>query len=75
MQFENIKSQCEGFDTDFNLDEGLEKQKELKQKISTLRANIKSTQSKINAYNKKLQTKADKKNKLKEELLNIQKKV
>ncbi|XP_041979213.1 DNA repair protein RAD50 [Aricia agestis] len=73
--FEAIKEQCADFDTTMNLDDATAKQKELRQAITALRAKIKSTQTKINAHNKKLQKASEKKNKLKEELLNIQKKV
>ncbi|CAH0398401.1 unnamed protein product [Chilo suppressalis] len=74
-KLEKAKAQCTVVETDMTLDDAIAKQKDLKQKISTLRSRIKSSQKKLNAHNKKLQTMADKKNKMKEQLLNIQKKV
>lgn len=57
------------------LDVATAKQVDFKQKISTLRNRVKTTQKKLNAHNKKLQTLYEKKTKAKEELLNTQKKV
>lgn len=75
FQLEGLKAQCADIDTDMTLDEATAKQTELRQSITTLRTKIKATQKKLNAHNKKLQTMGDKKNKLKEQLLNLQKKV
>lgn len=75
LQLEAIKSQCTGFESELTLDEATAKQTDLRQKISTLRARVKAAQNKLNAHTKKLQTKAEAKNKLKEEYLNVQKKV
>ncbi|XP_063825503.1 DNA repair protein RAD50 [Ostrinia nubilalis] len=72
---EAVKAQCADFETDMTLDGALAKQTDLKQKISSLKNKIKTTQRKLNAHNKKLQTMTEKKNKLKEQLLNLQKKV
>ncbi|XP_046965547.1 DNA repair protein RAD50 [Vanessa cardui] len=74
-QLEAIKAKCADFVSDISLDDATAKQSELRQKISALRASSRAAQSRLNAYNKRLQTAIDKKNKLKEELLNIQKKV
>lgn len=75
LQLEAIKVQCTGFESDLTLDEATAKQTDFRQKISTLRARVKAAQNKLNAHTKKLQTKAEIKNKLKEEYLNVQKKV
>ncbi|KAI8434975.1 hypothetical protein MSG28_003429 [Choristoneura fumiferana] len=72
---EAIKSQCSGFESDLTLDEATAKQTDFRQKISTLRTRVKAAQNKFNAHTKKLQAKAESKNKLKEEYLNVQKKV
>ncbi|XP_063536306.1 DNA repair protein RAD50-like isoform X2 [Cydia strobilella] len=72
---EAIKAQCSGLESDLTLDEATAKQTDLRQKIGTLRARVKNAQVKLNAHAKKLQAKAEAKNKLKEEYLNIQKKV
>ncbi|XP_072949132.1 DNA repair protein RAD50-like [Epargyreus clarus] len=74
-EFDTINSQCTDLISDITLEDAIAKQKELKQKISTLRARIKSANAKINSHNKRLQTMADKKNKMKEEMLNVQKKI
>lgn len=75
FQLDNLKSQCADVDTEMSLDEATSKQTDLRQKLSTLRTRVKTSQKKLNIYNKKLQTMTDKKNKIKEELLNVQKKV
>lgn len=75
LQLDTIKAQCSELESDMTLDEANAKRADLRQKISTLRTRAKATQRKLNAHNKKIQTMADKKNKLKEQLLNLQKKV
>lgn len=74
-QLDKIKEQCSSFDTEMTLDEATAQQAELRTKVQTLRAKIKAAQVKLNAHNKKLQKMADAKNKLKEQMLNMQKKV
>lgn len=74
-QFETIKAQCSDVESDVTLDEASTQQADLKQKISTLKAKIKEAQKKLNVHNKKVQDLSTKKNKLKEECLNLQKKV
>ncbi|KAJ0176692.1 hypothetical protein K1T71_007871 [Dendrolimus kikuchii] len=74
-KLEAIQEQCGDLDTSMSLDEATSKQSDLSQKITTLRTRIKTTQKKLNMHNKKLQSMTDKKNKIKEEVLNIQKKV
>lgn len=73
--FETIKAKCAELESDMTLDEAIAKQGDLKKNISTLKVNNKAAQKKLNAHNKKLQEHATKKNKLKEECLNLQKKV
>ncbi|XP_050682085.1 DNA repair protein RAD50 [Leptidea sinapis] len=73
--FEALKEQCTDMITDITLDEATTKQTELRQKISALRAKIKSNQQKLNLHNKRIHIMGEKKNKLKEDVLNIQKKV
>lgn len=75
FQFESLKAQCEGLDMDMTIEEATAKQAEIKQKITALKAKIKATQVKLNQHDKKMRQMADKKTKIKEELLNIQKKV
>ncbi|CAK1580166.1 unnamed protein product [Parnassius mnemosyne] len=72
---EKIQAECSNMEMDINLDEATAKKNELRQQISSLRSSIKTAQTKLNQHTKKLQTMAEKKNKLKEELLNVQKKV
>lgn len=74
-KFEAVKEQCGDVDSEMTLDVATAKQVDFKQKISTLRNRVKTTQKKLNAHNKKLQTLYEKKTKAKEELLNTQKKV
>ncbi|CAB3221833.1 unnamed protein product [Arctia plantaginis] len=73
--FEAIKAQCAELESDITLEEATAKQTELKKKISDLKAKLKETQKKLNLHNKKIQEYATRKNKLKEECLNLQKKV
>ncbi|KPI94471.1 DNA repair protein RAD50 [Papilio xuthus] len=72
---EAIKAECSHMVIDINLDEATTKKNGLRQHITSLRSQIKQSQTKLNQHTKKLQTMAEKKNKLKEELLNVQKKV
>lgn len=60
---------------DMTIEEATAKQAGIKQKITALKAKIKAAQAKLNQHDKKMRQMADKKNKIKEELLNIQKKV
>lgn len=75
FQYEAIKAQCSELESDMTLEEATAKQTELKKKISDLKAKLKDTQKKLNLHNKRIQDHATKKNKLKEECLNLQKKV
>ncbi|CAH2096295.1 unnamed protein product [Euphydryas editha] len=72
---EAIKAKCGDFVSDMSLEDATSKQSELRRKLSALRASARAAQSRLNAHNRRLQAAADKKNKLKEEMLNIQKKV
>ncbi|KAF9823097.1 hypothetical protein SFRURICE_018250 [Spodoptera frugiperda] len=74
-EFETINAQCSEVETDMTLEEATAKQAELKQTISTLKAKLKTAQKTLNAHNKKIQELGSKKNKIKEECLNLQKKV
>ncbi|CAH0691791.1 unnamed protein product [Spodoptera exigua] len=74
-EFETINAQCAEVETDMTLEEATAKQAELKQKITSLKAKIKNAQKTLNAHNKKIQELGSKKNKIKEECLNLQKKV
>ncbi|PZC79526.1 hypothetical protein B5X24_HaOG216191 [Helicoverpa armigera] len=75
QKFEEIKAQCSTVDTDMTLEEASAKQTEIKQKIAALKAKLKEAQKKLNVHNKKMQELGVKKNKIKEECLNLQKKV
>ncbi|XP_059049684.1 DNA repair protein RAD50 [Achroia grisella] len=72
---ETAQAQCADLGFNMTLDDANAKKVDLRQKIVTMKARIKSNQRKLNAHNKKIQTMADKKNKLKEQYLNVQKKV
>lgn len=75
LQLDNLKALCADMESDMTLDEATAKQTDLRTKLSTLRNRVKNSQKKLNLHNKKMQTLGDKKNKIKEELLNVQKKV
>lgn len=60
---------------DINIDQAMVQKNELRQQITALKSHIKTSQTKLNQHTKKLQTMGEKKNKIKEELLNVQKKV
>ncbi|XP_068633110.1 DNA repair protein RAD50-like [Battus philenor] len=72
---EAIKAECSGVEVDITMDQATAQRTELKQKIASLRSQIKLSQAKLNQHTKKMQIVGDKKNKLKEEHLNVQKKV
>ncbi|XP_053609977.1 DNA repair protein RAD50 [Plodia interpunctella] len=74
-KYEKLKEQCAELESDMSLDDANAKRTDLRTKISALRTRVKNNQKKLNAYNKKIQSMADKKNKLKEQLLALQKKV
>ncbi|KAJ8731456.1 hypothetical protein PYW07_004620 [Mythimna separata] len=74
-EFDAINAQCSEVESDMTLEEATAKQAELKPKIASLKAKLKEAQKKLNAHNKKTQELRDKKNKIKEECLNLQKKV
>ncbi|KAG6456966.1 hypothetical protein O3G_MSEX010045 [Manduca sexta] len=74
-KLDTLKEQLVDVDTSMNLDEATTKQSELRTEVTTIRNRMKATQKKLNAHNKKLQSMADMKNKIKEEVLSIQKKV
>ncbi|XP_063624713.1 DNA repair protein RAD50-like [Cydia splendana] len=74
-KLDDIRSQCDnGIDTDMTLDEATSRQRDLRHETSTLRTTVRTSQKKLNSHVRKLQTKSDAKNKLKEKMLNIQKK-
>lgn len=75
LQLEAIKVKCAEFECDITLDEATAKQAELKESRGELRIKTKALQAKLNKHTKRLQTMMQKKNKMKEEYLNIQKKV
>lgn len=71
---EVINSKCAEFECDISIDDATEKQTDLKQKKGALKTKLKANQAALNKHTKKLQTMGQKMNKLKEELLNVQKK-
>ncbi|KAM3965158.1 DNA repair protein rad50 [Aphomia sociella] len=72
---ETAQAQCSDLGFDLTLDDANAKKVDLRQKVATLKTRVKTSQRKLNAHNKKIQTMSDKKNKLKEQYLNLQKKV
>ncbi|XP_038209625.1 DNA repair protein RAD50 [Zerene cesonia] len=72
---ETIKAQCTDIITDMTLDKATTQQSSVRQRLSALRSQVKSAQTALNAHNKKLHNATEKKIKLKEEVVNIQKKV
>ncbi|CAH0715635.1 unnamed protein product, partial [Brenthis ino] len=72
---ETLKEQCTDFISDTSLEEATQRQTEARAQVSTLRARARAAQSRLNAHARRTHAAADKKTKVKEDLLNMQKKV